>query len=335
VFWVACIGAETGLDVSVVLPTYNRCKTLRSALEKLLLQIVSGIDYEIIVVDNNSPDRTRETVASFVEKDSRFRYVLETRQGVSHARNAGIQAARADLIVFCDDDVEVPPSWIQQNYKAALRFPQSAYIGARILPIWEAPPPAWAQWSMAPFALSDLGDEPVVVCPENKQCLVTASLAVPRRTFQQAGMFDVETQKVKDAPCSTEDFEWEKKIWACGGYGVYVPDILCYTPIPQDRVRKSYHRRWHFCHGTLNAISRTSDFEGPRCFLGVALFVYRLALQAAFNVVRYAFRSDARAFSFETRIWFFLGFIRQRVKDQLLNRNKRRPANAPQHGPAV
>jgi glycosyltransferase involved in cell wall biosynthesis len=323
------------LHVSVVLPTYNRCDALRSALEKLLAQRTNGIDYEILVVDNNSPDRTKEVVASFAAKDERLRYVFEARQGVSYARNAGIGAARFDLLVFCDDDVEVHPAWIQKNYEAALRFPQAAYIGARILPIWQTPPPAWTRWSMAPFACSDHGDGPVVVSPENQQCLITASLAVPRTTFQRVGMFDVETQKVKDAPCSTEDFEWERKVWARGGHGIYVPDILCYTPIPKERVRKSYHRRWHLCHGKLNAISRTSEFEGRRNFLGVALFVYRLTLQAAFNLLRYAFRPDGRAFESETRIWFLLGFMRQRWKDYFFGSDKHRPANAARDQPAI
>lgn len=301
---------------------------MRSALEKLLAQDVDGIEYEIIVVDNNSPDHTREMIASLEAKDSRLRYLFEGRQGVSYARNAGILAARSDLLVFCDDDVEVHPEWVQRNYQASLRFPEAAYIGARILPVWEAPPPAWTEWSMAPFALSEHGDNPVVVCPENPQCLVTASLAVPRSTFEQAGMFDVATQKVKDAPCSTEDFEWERKVWTHGRYGMYVPDILCYTPIPKERIRKSYHRRWHFCNGTLNAISRSSEFEGGRCFLGVALFVYRLSLELAFKMVRYAFRPDQRAFQYEARLCFLLGFVRQRWKDHFSSPGQRPSANA-------
>jgi glucosyl-dolichyl phosphate glucuronosyltransferase len=320
----------TGLHVSVVLPTYNRSDALRSALEKLLVQNVRGIEYEIVVVDNNSTDNTREMIASFEAKEPRLRYVFERRQGVSYARNAGIHAARSNLLVFCDDDVEVQPQWIQQNYDAALRYPEAAYIGARILPVWNASPPAWTQWSMAPFAVSDHGVEPMTVSPKNQQCLITASLAVPRSTFERAGLFDVETQKVKKSPCSTEDYEWERKVWAHGGYGMYVPDIVCYTPIPKDRIRKSYHRRWHICHGKLNAISRSSEYESARSFLGVALFAYRLGIQAACDRIRYAFRSDGKAFYAETQMCFLFGFMRQRWKDYFLKPETRKsPSSAP------
>src|ERR1700685_4570885 len=106
------------MHISVVLSTYNRCGILAKALRCLALQEAPGIESEIIVVDNNSTDGTRQIVDGFVARDKRFRYLFERRQGLSYARNAGIRIARADAIAFTDDDVEVASDWICQIHRA-------------------------------------------------------------------------------------------------------------------------------------------------------------------------------------------------------------------------
>ncbi len=307
------------MDISIALSTYNRSAVLRNALEKLSAQQTSGIDYEILVIDNNSIDDTKQVVSSFIERDSHFRYIFEKQQGLSYARNAGIEAAKSDLIVFCDDDVEVSPTWIQQNYEASVRFPDADYIGGRVLPIWGGPIPSWVRQTMAPFALSDLGDKAFTVSPEKPHCLVGASLAVRRRAFSKAGLFSIKTQRVKNSIGSTEDFDWQIKVWAYGGHGVYVPEIVCATEVPRDRLSKSYHRRWHLGHGKFNAIARRPEWEGSRKLLGVPIFMYRQAMEATLSMAKYLLRAQrAEAFESQTTVLFYLGFFKQRWKTHLL-----------------
>ena len=307
------------MDLSIALSTYNRSSVLANALEKLSVQETNGIDYEILVIDNNSTDNTKQVVSSFIERDSHFRYVFEKRQGLSYARNAGIEAAKSDLIVFCDDDVEVSPTWVQKNYEASLKFPDADYIGGRVLPIWGGPTPPWVRQTMAPFALSDLGDEAFIVSPKKPHCLVGASLAVRRRAFAKAGLFSIETQRVKNSIGSTEDFDWQIKVWAYGGHGVYVPDIVCATEVPRDRLSKSYHRRWHLGHGKFNAIARRPEWEGTRKLLGVPMFMYRQAMEATLKMTTCLLRADrAEAFESQMTLLFYLGFFKQRWKTHLL-----------------
>jgi glycosyltransferase involved in cell wall biosynthesis len=73
------------MDVSVVLPTYNRCGLLHQAIAALVNQKDHGLSYEIIVVDNNSPGATRRTIESYSSGDTRLRYAFEQRQGVAYA----------------------------------------------------------------------------------------------------------------------------------------------------------------------------------------------------------------------------------------------------------
>src|SRR4051812_38541345 len=100
-------------DISVVIATYNRASILPVALESVLNQDTQGATYEVILVDNNSTDHTREVATSFIENSGeKLRYLFEAEQGVSYARNAAIEKARAPIIAFFDDDVQVARNWI-------------------------------------------------------------------------------------------------------------------------------------------------------------------------------------------------------------------------------
>jgi glycosyltransferase involved in cell wall biosynthesis len=309
------------VDLSVVLSTYNRCAVLKNALEKLLAQRTIGIEYEILVVDNNSSDATKETIQSFTQKDSRFRYIFEKRQGLSYARNAGIEAARAAAIAFTDDDVEPAQDWIQSIHEALLRYPDADFLGGRVLPLNGVTLPPWASSKMAPFALQDWGDQPIQVSKEGRRVLIGACLVARRRALDRAGLFNTETQRVKDSVGSTEDGDWENKVWDYGGYGVYLPDIICYAELPNDRLSKSYHRRWHFGHGKFNAKGYRPDWEGSRRVLAVPLFMYRQSLGIAMDFVRFlAKRQQVEAFERECDLLFYFGFMMERWKRSVLGR---------------
>lgn len=96
--------------VSVVLATLDRPDDLRRAL--ISLQDVDSIhSFEVVVVDNNPRSGlTEEVVNSFED----VRYVPEVRRGLAYARNAGFRAARGEIMVATDDDVVIPPNWLDQ-----------------------------------------------------------------------------------------------------------------------------------------------------------------------------------------------------------------------------
>src|SRR4051812_18990090 len=100
-------------DVSVVLSTYNRARSLLLTLESLVSQETPPhLQYEIIVVDNNSTDETRAVVEGLRSRFTRLFYHFEGRQGVSYGRNTGIANARAPIVAFTDDDNDVSPTWV-------------------------------------------------------------------------------------------------------------------------------------------------------------------------------------------------------------------------------
>src|SRR5215469_1547003 len=97
------------MDITVVLCTFNRCERLRKALESIAASVVpQGVTWEVLIVDNNSTDRTMSAVKEFLKRDpERFRYLFEARQGKSYALNSGLKEARGDVVAFVDDDVTV------------------------------------------------------------------------------------------------------------------------------------------------------------------------------------------------------------------------------------
>ncbi|MGH8639481.1 MAG: glycosyltransferase family A protein, partial [Burkholderiales bacterium] len=119
--------------VSVVLCTFNRSQLLGGAVEALLRQDPETPAYEVIVVDNNSTDATRDVIEGFLP-GGRVRYQFESRQGLSVARNRGIEIARGDIIAFTDDDVRVRPAWVRSIVQAFAEHQDVDMIGGKVQP---------------------------------------------------------------------------------------------------------------------------------------------------------------------------------------------------------
>lgn len=305
-------------DISVVVSTYNRAGRLGGALERLLEQ--GGMHYEVIVVDNNSTDGTREVIESYVAlSGGRLRYVFEGQQGVSHGRNAGVAMARAPLIAFTDDDMRMADDWLFKVKQAFDAHTELDYVGGKVLPLWLAPCPAWLtprHWS--PIALLDYGPEPLVLDDARRQTLVTANFAVRRDAFESVGGFSPLTQRTTNDVCSTEDSELQLRMWRSGIRGMYFPDIVGWAQVPLQRLTKDYHRRWHRRHGRCMALMRDEQFEeseAGRLFDIPAHLFRQMANSFGGWADSWLKRDEPETFWHETRVRFFLGFIEQRYRD--------------------
>ncbi|MBA4026282.1 MAG: glycosyl transferase [Gordonia sp.] len=95
--------------LSVVVPTFNEEEVIGECLERLSRQLDHIL--EIVVVDNNSTDKTADIVATFTERYPEIRMISETRQGLVFARNAGLDASVGPAVARIDSDTLVPPHW--------------------------------------------------------------------------------------------------------------------------------------------------------------------------------------------------------------------------------
>ncbi len=106
--------------VSVIIPVYNAEKTLKQCLNSVLNQIYKN--YEIIVVDNNSTDKTKQIIKQFQKKskgkNSKLRYLFDPVRGIGAARNTGEKKAKGEIILMADSDCIVPKNWVVEMVEA-------------------------------------------------------------------------------------------------------------------------------------------------------------------------------------------------------------------------
>ena len=300
--------------LSVILPTFNRANALKRALAALRRQSVMPGEYEVVVVDNNSTDGTAGVVALF--EDRRIRLIDEPRQGLSYARNAGLAAARAPIVAFTDDDVEVAPDWVETILTTLARHPHVDGLGGRVLPAWPNGRPRWlTREHWAPLALQDHGDARRLFDRSAPIGLIGANLAFRREVFERVGPFSPSVQRVKDGIGSTEDHELLVRLYESGGRMLYQPKLLVMARVPGDRCDRRYHRRWHEGHGRFHALMRLPEMERARVTpFGVPGHLLREAAQTLAAWTRWALVADwDRAFLAELRLRFLKGFVWTRL----------------------
>ncbi len=274
-------GARATIDFTVILCTYNRCGDLARALESIATsQVASSVTWEVLIVDNNSTDETRNVVEGFCQRyPGRFRYCFEPKQGLSYARNAGIANSRGEVLVFTDDDVIVEPTWLQ-NLTLASRNSEWAGAGGRTLPAEKFTPPPWlpnnlSDWGGIFCAYFDLGDN----AGELHRAPYGANMAFRRSMFAKYGGFRTDLGRNPGDKIGNEDTEFGRRLLAAGERLRYEPSAIVYHPVPQGRLTQEFFYSWWFDYGRAMIRERgvRPDVWGiPRDYLSLLRFVTRM-----------------------------------------------------------
>ena len=130
------------MDVSILIPTRNRCEPLGQTLASLRAMAHDPGDHEIIVIDNGSTDGTRVLVEQEAAARPAVRYVHEPMPGLLSGRHRGAQEAHGDVCAYLDDDVWVGREWLT-GLKEAFADPGVALVGGPSAPRFETEAPAW------------------------------------------------------------------------------------------------------------------------------------------------------------------------------------------------
>ena len=214
-----CLEQHT-VRVSVILCTYNRSESVGRALGSMeSLVIPAAITWELIVVDNNSDDDTRNTVEAFKRNSGLpIEYLLEKNQGKSYALNAGIKAAEGDIVAFTDDDCIVDNSWLATVVREFQSDPSLSVVGGRV-------------------ELYDKRDYPVSIRTFRDRIRLTSTaqlfsliigcnMAVRRTIFEQVGDFDVRFGP--GTAIVVDDVDFIFRAFKRGLKIVYAPNVLLY-----------------------------------------------------------------------------------------------------------
>ena len=318
------------MKFSILIATYNRAALIGDTLASLA-RLQPGAPWDVIVVDNNSPDNTREIVERAIpDFPAPLRYAFEREQGRSAALNRGIHLAQGDIIVTTDDDVRVEPDWLNK-IEAGLESQQCDYVGGRVLPLWGAEPPRWLPktngqlWAV--IALLDYGAAPIQF---GKRVPLGVNMAMRKSAIDRVGGFDPRIGRKAGTLLGQEVREWCLRAHAAGLTGFYIPDLVVQHLIPADRLTKRYFRRWFYWRGISRAMlyaetgldmekpeQTTLDFSAVPHIAGVPRYMFRSAIKALKDSIVAAIKGDAIA-SFDRELWlcFFAGVVKQRWKDR-------------------
>lgn len=240
------------VEISAVVCTYNRADDLSDCLAGLLRQSLPERQYEVIVIDNNSTDSTRDLVKGLRTKNRNLRYFVETKQGLAPARNRALREAASDIVAFTDDDAIPSRTWLSDLHRRFTSMPaEVAAVGGDVEAVWEIERPAWLNdhllhplsaglnWSAGPRFL------------RAGEWLVEVNSAYRKSALLRYGGFPEDLGRIGVNLLSGENAI--NLLLSANGYGFYYdPHIKVRHKIPAGRLSKSWFRRRYFWQGVTN-----------------------------------------------------------------------------------
>lgn len=242
------------VTISIIICTYNRAEVLAYALESFLSIEHETVSFEIVIVDNNSNDMTKEIFEQFKERfDGSLKYFFEGKPGLSNARNSGVKYSTGEIVAFVDDDVEFSANWLCSLVDCFDRNPDVWAVGGKIIPVFIGERPDWVVDEMLPFlGLLNLGEEELFFSPEEHP--FGGNMAFRRAVFDECGYFNPKIGFTGASLISNEEKAFFSKITDAGGRGVYSPEALLYHRVFPSRLNVKWMLDRYYNQGVSDVI---------------------------------------------------------------------------------
>lgn len=265
--------------VTVAICTWNRARLLDLTLAEMAkLQVPKGVEWELIIVNNNCTDDTDEVI----KKHSAVlpvRRLFEAVPGKSFAANAALAAASGELIVWTDDDVLVSHCWLTEYVRAHQSWPDAAFFGGTITPFFEAAPPPWIQDNLqhleGAIVIRQLGAATRRL--ESTEYPFGANMAFSRRSTRDQ-KFDTTIGPQAGRMFGNEEYQYIEDLRAAGHYGVWVGGASVQHVVPARRMTEEFLARWCEDVGT-GLARRTANHSASKLF-GVPRWCIRAYVEA-------------------------------------------------------
>ncbi len=257
--------------ISAIVCTHNRDLYLGQAIDSLLNQDYS--DYEIIIVDNASSDRTADVVASR-QPNPKLIYTYESTLGLSVARNTGANLAQGELLAYLDDDAIASPQWLSTLVKAFTEDDRLLVAGGRVK--LRFPPntksPSWLSENLANnLGLYDLGNTKVYVdSPSNAPRGL--NYAMYRQFWREIGGFPENLGRVGTNLLSNEELYTTQIALQWGWRVAYIPDALVEHQVSPERLQPAWFWRRGWWQGV-------SEYHQQQNFQQADIYKFTTAVQ--------------------------------------------------------
>lgn len=203
---------ENSIFVSIVVPAYNEEKNIKFLIENLLNLNYPKNKYEIIVVDNNSQDKTSEIIKEF-----QVTYLYETKQSSYAVRNKGVRKASGNILAFIDGDCIPERDWLKNAITHFFNEDVDIITGQTLLPIGRTSP--------KPIEIYQLiGEAEKQKDSEQKEMCAGRNMIVKKTIFEKIGYFE-------EKLISGGDVEWTKRATQYGFKLRYYEDVKVYHPL--------------------------------------------------------------------------------------------------------
>src|SRR5262249_38291313 len=210
--------STTRTHISGVMCTRNRPDSISAAVESVLANAFT--DFDLLVVDQSTDDRTGEIVRGLAATDPRLRYRHTSQAGLSRAYNIGIRETPGPILAFTDDDCIAPINWLASIEAAFAAEPSGDLLYGQVLvpdaladranwvPTLKIRSPWSLQRNRTPFVLYGMG----------------ANFAARRRLFERIGLFD-EVLGGGGPLKSSQDFDLQYRAYVGGATTFYRPEV--------------------------------------------------------------------------------------------------------------
>lgn len=237
--------------ISIIICTYNRDKYIYNVLKSIAENEFPHTGYEIVLVNNNSTDNTESECKRFQQDypTINFHYFVETNQGLSYARNCGIQNAQGDILVYVDDDATVNKEYIKTYVTFFFNNPDIDAAGGPIIPVYETVEPKWMSHYTRQLITGKLflGNQQQEF--PHKAFPGGGNAAYRKTVFDKVGFFNVQLGRKGKSLIGAEEKDIFDKMTQQGMRFFYLPNAILYHIIPDNKLTKEYFNRLTYSIG--------------------------------------------------------------------------------------
>lgn len=242
------------MKMDIIICTYNNADLLERSLATLAKQRFStSCSWTVLVVDNNCTDRTASVVDAYIQAQTipGLRRIVETKQGLTHARLCGINHSSSEWVAFVDDDCLLAEDWVEQAIAFATSHPQCGAFGGKVILEWETPPSPTLVKHARSFAANDRGETPQQLSRHNFH-IPGAGLVLQRKALEQSGWLKKQFLSGREGTklSSGEDSEIVLRILNAGYELWYTPNCILHHFIPAKRISETYLAKMTYGFGT-------------------------------------------------------------------------------------
>jgi glucosyl-dolichyl phosphate glucuronosyltransferase len=244
--------------LSIAVCTYKRPELLGGCLDSLVNAAID-LPIEILIIDNNSQDETKAIADEFIQISNKFKYYLELKQGLSHARNRAIAESDGSYIAYLDDDARADDEWAAKALELISMHPKAIVLGGMIRPFYLNEKPAWFQDK---YEIRTWGEDARYLT--KGEAFSGSNVIFRRELIEKIGGFDSKLGVSENQLRMGEETDLQWRLQDSHGMDntfLYSPDLIIYHWVPEYKMKLSYYMKRSIASGQSNYEMKRRGFR--------------------------------------------------------------------------